>query len=469
MGINIRKNIKKIMCLLSEAIVVAMILSNIWYGNLEYVNATNNTVLNNIIKKNDNNFIRKNIIDINNITDFVTPEMFGAVGNGSSDDTEAIKKAISSGLPVKFTNIYVIRSRIFIEKNCIMFGGGTILVQNTDATVFQATNRELDYIMVKSLKFEMTQGKSLSEQQNLFFNDIVKLKLLSLEDVTINMYGDNGYIVTNSNCIEHYIFNRVTVNNLSTNSLGGCIWAISKVDTIMEINDCNFTQVPKDEILSVANHKSFMGAKITCIVNNSNFVRLNNPNVSRGFSIRGWRGSNIYMQFNNCSFKMSDDDNLLSMSGKGCTIEMNTCNISGNPIVCVFGGYETFDKGTYDYMLNNCVIDTMSDVCGNYEHSSQMASPNILFSECMIKGKTLFKVRNNTQSYVMLLSKASNCDISVDYVVETQGVSYGVMTINDCTLRVYKEIEKYNTSKNSSFRYPLKSNFSSINNTVVKQ
>lgn len=448
-----------------ETFIIAFCLFIFVSRNVGYMNASPIEVNGCLIENN----IYKEIIDINKLRDYVTPEMYGATGDGISDDTEAVEKAIKSGLPVKFDKEYVINSRIYLTNNCILFGNGKLLVKANDATVFQMTTNSFDYVIFKGIKIEMTQGSSLERQQVLFYNDFYNLGLLCFEDVQISMHGKNGFVVTNSACVEKYEFNNVVVNNLSTNSMGGCIWGITKIDTVMEINNCSFSQIPKDEILSLANHVDYLDATISCIVNNCSFERLNNPNVSRGFSVRGWSGNNIYMQFNNCSFHMAEDDNLLTMSSRGCLMEMNNCRIVGDPQVCVFGGYDSFDREKFDYYINDCYIETKVDVCGNYEHiGTQMASPNIFFNNCEIKGRTLFKVRNNTKSHLSLMSKAKNSTIYVDYLVETQGSSYGNMEISDCTVYITNEIVNYNTSRNKAFIYPEYSEFTNSNNIFIR-
>ena len=58
---------------------------------------------------------------------FVTPEMFGARGDGIADDTAAINLAHQIGLPVHYSRKYVIDGFIsVVNKPFIMVGGGTI-------------------------------------------------------------------------------------------------------------------------------------------------------------------------------------------------------------------------------------------------------------------------------------------------------------------------------------------------------
>ena len=68
---------------------------------------------------------------------YVTPEMFGAVGDGIADDSEAIEYAICTGLPVLFDNKTYLAKDI-ITKTCdniILLGtGGTVIKWNITTT-----------------------------------------------------------------------------------------------------------------------------------------------------------------------------------------------------------------------------------------------------------------------------------------------------------------------------------------------
>ena len=69
--------------------------------------------------------------------DFVTPETFGAVGDGQTDDTRALQNAINSGYPVVLLpKDYLISSSLIISgKKSITDLGSTIHYTGTDAAV----------------------------------------------------------------------------------------------------------------------------------------------------------------------------------------------------------------------------------------------------------------------------------------------------------------------------------------------
>lgn len=68
----------------------------------------------------------KNEVDkITPLTNYVTPELYGAIGDGVSDDSDAFNNAVLSGLPVLVNKIYNIHN-IVIKNDVTIFGTGTL-------------------------------------------------------------------------------------------------------------------------------------------------------------------------------------------------------------------------------------------------------------------------------------------------------------------------------------------------------
>lgn len=67
---------------------------------------------------------------------YVTPEQYGAVGDGSTDDATAINNAIASGLPVRFGNKnYRVNSTITTADETYLFGGGLDCIISTTSNI----------------------------------------------------------------------------------------------------------------------------------------------------------------------------------------------------------------------------------------------------------------------------------------------------------------------------------------------
>ena len=71
---------------------------------------------------------------------YVTPEMFGAKGNGTTDDTAALQNAFDSAKPVFASKKYLINSPIYINKNhSVVHVAGEIVSNGTGAVIVQAS------------------------------------------------------------------------------------------------------------------------------------------------------------------------------------------------------------------------------------------------------------------------------------------------------------------------------------------
>lgn len=68
---------------------------------------------------------------------FVTPEMFGAVGDGVTDDTEAMQNAVSSDKPIRLINDYYCGK--VSGTNIIIIGDGHKIINKTNDVMFYAS------------------------------------------------------------------------------------------------------------------------------------------------------------------------------------------------------------------------------------------------------------------------------------------------------------------------------------------
>lgn len=132
---------------------------------------------------------------------FVTPEMFGAAGDGLTDDTQAVKDAINSGVPVVFGGSYLITDQID-ETNLKLFGGGIlILAYPSDYTIIARGDSKIDGLTFKSTGVRVGYGiRAVSRPSisNCKFDGFDVALMLS------DIYGGQltkCYFTTNNTCV----------------------------------------------------------------------------------------------------------------------------------------------------------------------------------------------------------------------------------------------------------------------------
>ena len=140
-----------------------------------------------------------------NISTFVTPEMFGAVGDGVSDDTAALTLAVASGEPVVCRKKYGITNFVINESTRIIGG----VFNNLASTNYMLTICGND-VVVEDAIFNgnsKSNGIKLDYVSNITFNNC------EVKNIKYNAGATNGIYVNRSrdihiyNCHIHDILN----------------------------------------------------------------------------------------------------------------------------------------------------------------------------------------------------------------------------------------------------------------------
>lgn len=155
--------------------------------------------------------------------DCVTPEQFGAVGDGSKSDSIAIEKAFASGFKVRFfpNKTYKINRMIELSSDTIYdFNGCTIKPYGCDAIGIASTNSKIDRlynVTIENVKIDMVNASTYQAiyigkpSTNLIINNITVNDIIRTP-VRIKMICD-GLNISNcrfncsnvvSICIEFY-------------------------------------------------------------------------------------------------------------------------------------------------------------------------------------------------------------------------------------------------------------------------
>lgn len=150
---------------------------------------------------------------------FVTPEMFGAKGDGSTDDTQAIQTAISSGFSVLFSNrTYCISDTVIISSPIVILGNDATISQGTFAEskgCFRIAASDVYFYgkFTLQLAAEKTtvEGEGTDNSGIKFYPDAA-VSNFYFEDITIK--GFIGGIVFMHNTISQVLINRLHVEHV---------------------------------------------------------------------------------------------------------------------------------------------------------------------------------------------------------------------------------------------------------------
>lgn len=184
------------------------------------------------------------------LKDYVTPEMFGGVGDGTENDTEAIINALSTKKPVYISGgkTYIINSPINIDKGSSIYGTGVIKAGTSfigEAMVLVGFNSYSSGLL-NGVENQLLNNKIIVDCSNIDNVDGVRIKCSykTKYDITIRNCKANGVhcgFEYNSNYYAENIYSITGQNDYNTvcdNSI--LVYAEGSDDIFNDITGCNF-------------------------------------------------------------------------------------------------------------------------------------------------------------------------------------------------------------------------------------
>lgn len=269
-------------------------------------------------------------VNIENV--YVTPEEFGAIGDGTTNDSSAfnacIAKAKETGKYVLLSNkTYLIGDTLMDNANTNIIGVNTVIILGNNTFTKQIVN-----CVFSNITFKRTVRSDLPLTENFFSS---QFKYCNFVD--INYLFNN--ISPRINTLEHLLLDECNLQNTQlihvTNQFNGVVYSINKT---LFYYDEDYNQ--RSTIIG-----GYIGGKF--IFNNCTFSKFEPDGIIELFS------SLDNFEFNNCYIHTYDNANTFFLpnisSVEKQQITFNNCDISNN------------NKYLVDvYVTNNTVLPTVN-------------------------------------------------------------------------------------------------------------
>lgn len=362
-----------------------------------------------------------------------TPEMFGAKGDGVTDDTEAIQKALTFN-NVNLSKNYIITDNLVLHSNLKVFGGGTItkktefndsylnhsifsftdsnnidinnivLISNSLAiSVHGCSNVNITNLIINSEKYSILISDSEKNESNGITISNIKIEndvtIISSDGIHINGGCSNIYVTNVSgttgddfialNAIEgiRKTIKNVIIDNIKCSGYAG-VRLYGQLNCAIENVSINNSYINSDNGIRLTNIVGF----IEIDFNAPTFKNIVFNNCIVNSSIR-----NVFLTyingsatFNNCTFVTTANPNIgFFNSSIKSSLTFNSCLFNTNSTA----------------FIQDCVVGTPPEKCNTYG--------NITLNNCDIK-KVFLCFGTNKKTI-----NINNCDIDTYLITRT--------------------------------------------------
>lgn len=143
-------------------------------------------------------------LKLKTLKEYVTPQMYGAKGDGATDDTNALQSALGSGKDIYIPDgTYMISSGLTINRTCRIEMSSKAILKASDTfdtfLTLSTTADYDDYTDISGLKKYMIKGGTI-DCDSLVANGIYSYSsyYTCIEDVRIKNFTDNGIKITST-------------------------------------------------------------------------------------------------------------------------------------------------------------------------------------------------------------------------------------------------------------------------------
>lgn len=402
---------------------------------------------------------------------YVTPQMFGAVADGVTDDTEAIRQAINTGVPIYFPEgVYFVTENIKIQSPVFMLGAGQ------DKSVIKFAS-------------DISLNDSITCMTFNYTSKVQDIKFLYEATDAPTFDSENEGILVASGCYgtDYLIFNNVTFETQENEvaSRISTLWVMGNGGNLenLQITNCKFIHNSSHAgVLWVSVHSSTENV-IKNILIEGNYLWTKKS----GETLAIWgnnSGENIQLENINIignAFETIDDPDI---HGSDAFISVFGCasknvNINSNAISVKFGISGLFAvRRSTNAIISGNVVDVSYNYNESYLHvigcddvfDDETAVNFIANKLCLNCNTTLFNFSNGTNALIkgnsIILTKNTTTTFRGKWY-ENKIVLYKGST---CNFYAFDFINNYFENKGESkamLYIPNVTSYKFVGNTII--
>lgn len=349
---------------------------------------------------------------------YVTPEQFGAVGDGVTDDSQAVQDACDAGYAVYFASnkTYYLASTVTIDHDCHLFGGeNTVIKTKTptggsvndgiviSGTLKATTTLTSDYYTVGTPTGENVSNRvTLENMTDVEIGDVIVIKAtdqyysysrryyyLGGTFKVVDKYDDHIYInrnmpfdITLTENVSVYVYNApsAVVNNLTFRSDLDSMSVIGLYSALLKLEYCKDSEITK----CIFDHFK-VGLTVSDCVN----VLIDDVQLAK-----------------------SRYDNTILSDGYGIMLNSSTNTVVRRVVsLCSQGCLDLGgDVPLFDTYIKECDLSSECRTVGIDMHDN---SYNIVVEDCVLGGLSLFGVATINRCHFIRNARA-NSDTNYD-------------------------------------------------------
>lgn len=413
-------------------------------------------------------------LKLHTLKDYVTPQMYGAKGDGITDDSEAFKSALQSNLPLFVPKGTYIVSNVEVPAYKEIVGSGnysTIILNKIAGSKTFIFNKDSYYASISNMRIAESIGDSNEHTVSIDIDYTGHSEYPQDINVTIQ----NMTFGSCNNAI--YLHNNARGCSITDCRFEGSkLWAIRCDGTDNFINECDIHNSVNGMLLGsnnlVTNVKIWYIDDLALYINGSH-------NIITGLSIQNSQNGIDFVDYassNNICFEM--DGNGIFQTGTGHDINLRSNNKNNIIKGCVTAGFNSDGVvvGTkYGLMMHNTCVNniinlTINNVNGlsEYVYFNNQNNRNVRVNNYIIINNQNISdiyttvwtsesqtIPNNAENVIIQLRITSNSS--------TRVLSFPVVTLNETLIYDIKE----NVGGNEVTAYIRISDYSLSLNDVI--